>query len=80
MSNIPAEGKQVANLVYHGAVLSALTISLTMLAKKVTKIKPADIGHLNIEDGLKLTVAISGALATQDMLIRQGILPGSIVK
>jgi len=42
--------------------------------------KPADLGRLDLEDGTKLVGTVALALWTQDMLVKQGIIPASIIK
>ena len=50
-----------------------------MATRKVFKLKPADLGKLDVEDGLKLTVTVGSALMTQTYMVTQGILPKNIV-
>ncbi len=71
--------KNIANTLYQGAVLSLLTVGYTMLSKKLLKIKPADLGKLDVEDTVKITATVGGALATQTWLVSQGILPQNVV-
>ena len=40
-----------------------------MAARKVFKIKPADLGKLDEEDSLKLTATVGSALMTQPWLV-----------
>ena len=51
-----------------------------MLAKRLMKTKPADLGRLDIEDSVKITATVAAALATRDMLVQQGIIPADILK
>ena len=71
--------KTIANNLYHGAVLSLLTVGYTMLGKKLLKIKPANLDKLDIEDTMKISVTVGGAIATQSFLVSQGILPPNII-
>ena len=74
------QGKDIANTLYHGAVVGGLTVGYNMLAKRILKTKPADLGRLDIEDGVKVTASVAAALATRDLLIQQGILPADLLK
>ena len=42
--------------------------------------KVADLGRLDVEDGAKIIGTIALALWTQDMLVKQGIIPANIIK
>lgn len=42
--------------------------------------KPADLGQLDVEDSAKIFGTVALALWTQDMLVRQGIIPANIIK
>lgn len=73
-------GKSIANTLYHGAVVGGLSVGYSMLAKRLMKTKPADLGRLDLEDGAKITATVAAALATRDMLVQQGIIPADILK
>ena len=68
----------IINGAYHSAILSGLVITNSMLAKKLLKVKPADLGQLTIKDGAMLTVNVYIAMMTKSALIKQGILPPNI--
>ena len=51
-----------------------------MVGKKLLKMKPADLGRLDIEDSTKLVGTVALALWTQDMLVKQRIIPANIIK
>ena len=76
-NNIDVNG--IANTIYHGAVIGGLSMAYSMASKKLLKVKSPDLDHLSIEDAAKLTALVGGSLATQQWLVNQGILPGSIV-
>ena len=59
----------IANTIYHGAVVGGLSISYSI----------AHLDRLSVEDATKLTALVGGSLATQQWLVNQGILPGSIM-
>jgi len=42
--------------------------------------KPADLGRLDVEDSVKLVGTVALAFWTQEMLVKQRILPASIIK
>ena len=76
MSTPSTDGKQFANLAYHSAVVSGLAMGY---AKKIMKgatpkldFAPYDVGMVILDVGL--------AMATKDMLVKQGILPADILK
>jgi len=70
--------KTIANLIYHSAVISGLSIGYTMLAKSLVKIKPADLGKIDVEDGFKLVAVITASVATRDFLVKQKIIPENL--
>lgn len=72
--------KDLGNILYHGAVIGGLSVAYSMILKKVAKVKPADLGRLDLEDGVKTVGTVALALWTQDMLVKQGLLPDSIIK
>ena len=79
MSTPSTDGKQLANLAYHSAVVSGLAIGYATLGKKILKgatpkldLAPYDAGMVVLDVGL--------AMATKDMLVKQGILPADILK
>ena len=46
--------KDIKESVYHGAVISALTVGYTMLGKTLVKMSPPSLRKFDIEDGVKL--------------------------
>ena len=72
--------KDLGNLLYHSAVVGGLSVGYSMVARKVLKMKVADLGRLDVEDGAKIIGTIALALWTQDMLVKQGIIPANIIK
>ena len=71
MSTIDTNG--IVNSAYHGGII---TVIYSMATRKL---KPADLGKLDLEDGLKLTATVGSALMTQSWLVTQGILPKNIM-
>lgn len=79
MSTPATDGKVLVNALYHSAVVSGLAIGYSRLSKTVIggdspklDFKPRDAGMV--------VVGVALAMATKDMLIKQGILPADIMK
>ena len=68
----------IVNGVYHSAVLSGLVMTNSLLAKKLFKVKPADLGQFTFKDGSMLIVNMYIAMMTKQALIKNGILPANI--
>ena len=43
--------KDLKESIYHGAVISALAVSYTMLGKTLIKMSPPSLGKFDIEEG-----------------------------
>lgn len=69
----------VANTLYHAAVLAGLAGVYSMIGKKLIKFDIGDPSK-DYEAILKLTVPIVLATATRDWLIVQGLLPPDFPK
>ena len=52
--------KDLGNLLYHSAIVGGLSVGYSMIGKRVLKMKPADLGRLDVEDSAKIvgTVAL----------------------
>jgi len=74
-----ADGKQIANMLYHAGVETLLTVGYAELGRKLLK-RPAPKVDLNMGDIGMLTIDILLAMATKDMLVKQGIIPADIMK
>ena len=79
MTTPATDGKMLVNALYHSAVVSGLAMGYARLSKMVMggsspKLDPTprDIGMVVIDVAL--------AMATKDMLIKQGILPANVMK
>lgn len=79
MSSPSTDGKMLVNALYHSAVVSGLAAGYSRLGKMVIggaspklDFTPRDVGMVVVDVAL--------AMATKDMLIRQGILPADIMK
>ncbi len=73
------DGKMLANAAYHSAVVSGLAVGYARLGRIAFKgatpkldFNAHDIGMVVLDIGL--------AMATKDMLIKQGIIPADIMK
>lgn len=73
------DGKQIANMLYHAGVETLLTVGYAEIGKKVLR-RPAPKVDFNINDIAMLSIDILLAMATKDMLIKQGIIPADIMK
>ena len=70
--------KDLKESIYHGAVVSALAISYTMLAKKILKMAPPSLGKFDVQDGVRLVAIVAVSDFTKDYLIKQKIIPNNI--
>ena len=73
------DGKQIANMLYHAGVETLLTVGYAEIGRKIFK-RPSPKVDFNIGDIGMLSIDILLAMATKDMLVKQGILPENIVK
>jgi len=80
MATPPPYAKDLENLLHHSAVVGGLSVGYSKVGKKLLKMKPADLGRLDIEDSAKLVGTVALALWTQDMPVKQGIIPANITK
>lgn len=79
MTTPATDGKMLANALYHSAVVSGLAMGYSRICKSVfggpspkLDFTPRDVGMVIADVAL--------AMATKDMLIKQGILPADIIK
>ena len=73
------DGKQIANMLYHAGVETVLTVGYSELGRKLLK-RSAPKVDFNMGDLGMLTIDILLAMATKDLLVKQGIIPADIVK
>ena len=73
------DGKMLVNALYHAAVVGGLAMGYAKIGQMVFKgslprldFTPCDIGMV--------VLGLSVAVATKDMLIKQGIIPADIMK
>ena len=70
--------KDLKESVYHSAVVSALAVGYTMLAKTLIKMSPPSLGKFDVEDGVKLVAIVAITDFNKDYLIKQKIIPNNI--
>lgn len=73
------DGKMLVNDLYHAAVVGGLAVGYAKIGQMVFKgalpkldLTPRDAGMVVLD--------LSAAMATKDMLIKQGIIPADIMK
>ena len=71
--------KNIANDLYHAAVVGGLAIGYAKLGQMVFK-GPLPRLDLTPRDAGMAILDLSAAMATKDMLIKQGLIPSDIVK
>ena len=54
MTALTPYAKDLGNLLYHSALAGGLIVGYSMIGKRVLKIKPADLGRLDVEDSAKI--------------------------
>jgi len=74
-----SDGKTLANAAYNAAVVSGLAIGYVQLGKKVLKGANPKLDFTAYDAGM-VVLDVGLALATKDMLIKQGIIPANILK
>ena len=70
--------KDLKEIVYHGAIVSALAVGYTMLGKTLIKMSPPSLRKFDVEDGLKLVAIVAISDFTKDYLIKQKIIRNNI--
>ena len=78
MSSTPTQ-KNIVNDLYHAAVVGGLAIGYAKLGQMVFK-GPLPRLNLTPRDAGMAILDLSAAMATKDMLIKQGLIPSDIVK
>jgi hypothetical protein len=79
MSTPSADGKMLANAAYHSAVITGLAVGYARLGKMAFKGPTPKLDFTGYDVGM-VVVDIALAMATRDMLIKQGIIPADILK
>ena len=75
----PPTGKNIANDLYHAAIVGGLALGYAKLGQMVFK---GSLPRLDLtpRDAGMVVLDLSAAMATKDMLIKQGLIPSDIVK
>ena len=73
------DGKQIVNMLYHTGVETVLTVGYAEIARKLLRRPPPKV-DFNMGDVGMLSLDMLLAMATRDMLIKQGIIPADIMK
>ena len=68
----------IVNGAYHSAIISGLVITNSLLAKKLLKVKPVDLGQFGLKDTAMLTTNIYIAMMIKKALIQNKIIPPNI--
>ena len=78
MSSSPTS-KNIANDLYHAAIVGGLAIGYAKISQLVFK-GPMPRLDLTPRDAGMVVLDLSVAMATKDMIIKQGLIPSDIVK
>ena len=70
--------KSIVNDRKQAVVISVLVVGCSMLGKKILKIAPPSIQHLDLKDTRKLVTIVAASEITRKYLIKQKILPDHI--
>ena len=70
--------KDIKESIYHGSVISILSIGYTMLGKTLIKMSPPSLSKFDIEDGAKLEGIVALSDFMKDYLIKQKIISNNI--
>ena len=76
---VSIDGKQIANMLYHAGVETLLTIGYSEIGRKLLR-RPAPKVDFNMGDIGMLSIDILLAMATRDMLFKQGNIHADIIK
>ena len=79
MTTPATDGKMLVNALYHSAVVSGLAIGYSRLGKIAIGGQPPKLDYTPRDLGM-IVVDVALAMATKDMLVKQGIIPSDIMK
>ncbi len=74
-----SERKTFINDLYHSTVVASLAVGYARLTKMVLK-QPTIKLDFNLQDMGMLIMNLGMAMATKDLLVKQGIIPENIMK
>ena len=71
--------KDIANTLYHSAIITGLAVAYSVIGKKLIKLDVGDPAKPDITDFIKLTVVITLSVASKDWLVAHKIIPDDII-
>ena len=74
------DGKMIVNALYHSAVVSGLAMGYAKLGKTAIGGTTPKLDYNTPRDVGMVVVDVALAMATKDMLIKQGVIPSNIMK
>lgn len=80
MSGVRINGKEIVNSAYHAVIITGLAVGYAQIGKMIYSKASVPRLDFTAPDVLMTTMDIGLALATKDLLERQGILPHDIMK
>jgi hypothetical protein len=79
MTSPITDGKMLVNAAYHSAVVSGLAVGYAKLSKMVFKGATPKLDFSGYDVGM-VVLNVGLAMATKDLLVKQGLLPPDILK
>ena len=79
MTTAATDGKMLVNALYHSAIVSALAAGYARLGKMAIVGSLPKLDFTSLDIGM-VVVDVALAMATKDMLIKQGLIPADILK
>ena len=79
MTTPATDGKMLVNALYHSAVVSGLAMGYARLGKVAIGGPPPKLDLTPRDIGM-VVVDVALAMATKDMLVKQGLIPSDIMK
>ena len=79
MTTPATDGKILVNALYHSSVVSGLAAGYTRLGNMAIGGSPPKVDFTPQDVGM-VVVDVALAMATKDMLIKQGLIPADILK
>ena len=79
MTTPTTDGKMLVNVLYHSAVVSGLAAGYARLGKMAIGGSSPKL-DFTLRDVGMVVVDVALAIATKDMLIKQGLIPADILK
>ena len=79
MATSSADGKMLVNALYHGVIVTGIAIGYSRLGRMMIGGQTPKLDYTPRDVGM-IAIDISLAMATKDILIKQGIIPADILK